>query len=154
MFEKVIIGYDNHGFELIEFITKALNKIGQPFKILDCSGKDYVDAVKLALEKRSVKDGIILICGTGVGVSMVANKYKGIRAALCMSPETAYFARKHENANCLCLASSYSDGVKKIKLSGAKAENIITTFFTTDFEGGRHLERINRYSELGEKIGR
>ena len=154
MFEKIIIAYDNHGAEIIKFITSALDKVNQSYEVLDCSGLDYVKAAKLAISRIKANYGLILACGTGVGVSMVANKYKGIRAALCMAPETAYFSRKHENANCLCLASSYTDGVKSVKMSVNKLGEIVKTFMTTEFDGGRHLERIKLYSDLGEKVGK
>ena len=84
----------------------------------------------------------ILLCGSGIGVSMVANRFAGIRAALCRDEDDAKMARLHNDANVLCL-SGRKTSIELIK-------KITDTFLTTSFEGGRHQERINQFNLLGE----
>lgn len=153
MFEKIIIAYDSHGKELAQIIQEDLVKVNQPCEVLNCDGLDYVGATKFAVSKKGKLDGLILICGTGVGVCLLANKFRGIRAALCASSELAYFSRKHENINCLCLAGGYSDGIKEVKPDIKQIKEIVKVFLTTEFDGGRHLERVKSYNNLGERIG-
>ena len=87
------------------------------------------------MEKGEYEFGII-ICSTGNGICMTANKHQGIRAALCWDTKLAELARQHNNANVLALPASF--------ISAVKALDIVRTFFQTDFEGGRHERRINK----------
>ena len=80
------------------------------------------------------------MCGTGIGISIAANRFTGIRAALCSNKEMAIQARKHNNANVLCLGADFT--------SVAKAKSIVDAFLTTEFEGGRHQRRINKLMDL------
>ena len=84
----------------------------------------------------------ILLCGSGIGVSMVANRFAGIRAALCRDEDDAKMARLHNDANVLCLSGR--------KTSMDLIKKITDTFLTTSFEGGRHQERVNQFNLLGE----
>jgi len=99
-------------------------------------------AKKLAENVRSEKTVGILLCGSGIGVSMVANRYSGIRAALCRDEDDAKMSRLHNNANVLCLSGRKTpiDLIKKI----------VETFLSTPFEGGRHQTRIDQFNLLGE----
>jgi ribose 5-phosphate isomerase B len=99
-------------------------------------------AKKLAENVRSENTIGILLCGSGIGVSMVANRYSGIRAALCRDEDDAKMSRLHNNANVLCLSGRKTpiDLIKKI----------VDTFLTTPFEGGRHQTRIDQFNLLGE----
>jgi ribose 5-phosphate isomerase B len=104
---------------------------------------NYPDwAKKLVLKVREDKSVGILLCGSGIGVSMTANRFKGIRAALCYDEEAAKMSRLHNNANVLCLAGRRTP-IEQIK-------KIADVFLTTEFEGGRHQTRIDLFDNLGE----
>ena len=102
---------------------------------------DYPDIAKLVCEKVDTGDvdRAILICGTGIGMSMAANRYKHVRAALCHDHYTARMSREHNNANVLCM------GERVIGLG--VAEDIVRTWLAVEFSGGRHLGRIELYSK-------
>ena len=103
---------------------------------------DYAFAVAEKVASGEVQRGI-LICGSGVGMALVANKVKGVRAALCLSPEAARLARGHNDANVLALAGWQSDA--------ADALEIVDRFVDTEFEGGRHARRVNKIIEYEER---
>lgn len=138
---KLAIGCDHAGFELKENLKMYLAEKG--FEILDkgtysLDSVDYPDfahAVSIAIEKGEVGLGI-LICGSGNGISMAANKHAGIRAALCWNSEIASLARLHNNANILSLPARF--------ISVGEAKEIVDTFLSTNFEGGRHANRVNK----------
>lgn len=143
---KIVIGSDHAGFELKNQIKKFFDTENITYK--DCgtdSSKsvDYPDiAVKTAkiyIEKKY--DYGILICGSGIGMSITANKIKGVRAALCNSTEMATLARTHNNANILCM------GARIVEFK--KALNIINEFLFTEFSNiDRHQRRINNIHKL------
>lgn len=85
----------------------------------------------------------VLLCGSGIGMSMAANRYKNIRAALCHTEEEATLSRQHNDANVLCLGAR--------TLTPEMHEKIFTAWVTTEFEGGRHTDRVNMFSPLGEE---
>lgn len=136
----IYIGSDHIGVALKTFIINNLNKKG--FTIEDIGPTstfrvNYTEYAKTLCEK-ILKDSSsqgILICGTGIGMSMMANRYKNIRAAICTNEYMAEMARKHNNANILCLGSRV--------LGEELVLSIISKFLTTEFEGGRHLKRIH-----------
>ena len=139
--KTIALGCDQGGFELKEFIKIKLAESGYSVRDFGSYSADSVDYPDLAHPvASSVNDGhypvAILICGSGNGVCMVANKYAGIRAALCWNTELARLARQHNNANILCLPGRYIS--EKEGLSAAMV------FLTTDFEGGRHQARIDK----------
>lgn len=137
---KVIIASDHAGFELKEKIKKEFSTIFE-FEDLGTSSTDSVDypdfahplAAKVA-ENPSLFG--ILICGTGNGMIMTANKHANVRAGLCWSPEIAALARQHNNANVLVMPARF--------ISAETAFEIVRTFFNTDFEGGRHERRVGK----------
>jgi RpiB/LacA/LacB family sugar-phosphate isomerase len=145
---KVIaIGSDHAGFELKSKIIKVLQS--DQYKILDCGtfssqSVDYPDiaeeVAKTVLEHR-IKG--IIICGTGIGISIAANKIPGIRAALCYNRESASLARKHNNANIVAVGARM--------LEQQLVVDIIKTFLTTEFEAGRHQRRVEKISALEKK---
>lgn len=98
-----------------------------------------VKLVKKVLEEKTFG---ILLCGSGIGVSMVANRFKGIRAALCRDEEDAKMSRLHNNANVLCLGGR-RNSMEEIK-------RMTDVFLTTEFEGGRHQTRIDQFNDLGQ----
>ena len=139
---KLAIGCDHAAFEekniLIDFIQTDLG-----YKVIDlgCYSSDSVDypeyghLVAKSVADKNVDKGIV-ICGSGIGISIAANKVKGIRAALCTSVEHAIMSRKHNDANVLAMGARFTD----IALS----KSIIKAWLKTKFEGGRHLLRINK----------
>ena len=138
---NILISNDHAGVELKNAVNSFLKNNGYVVKNLgDNLGKsvDYPDIIHpLAKEisNNKNKKGIIM-CGTGNGVSMVANKYKGVRAGLCWSKEIAELIRKHNDANILSLPARF--------LSIKEALEIVEVFLKTGFEGGRHERRVNK----------
>lgn len=139
--KKIAIGSDHAGFELKEELKKHLLTLNINVKDFgpDSDARadypDYAHPVANYIENNEDVYGI-LICGSGNGISMTANKHQGIRAALCWQPEIAELARLHNNANILVLPARYisiKDALKSVDL-----------FFNTAFEGGRHADRVNK----------
>ena len=139
--KRVVIASDHAGFKLKEEIKKFLIKKGK--KVLDLGTKntnsvDYPDYAHL-LSKKIRKDKNqfgILICGSGTGMSMAANKHKNIRAALCYNTKSAKLSRLHNNANVITLGSRL---IKK-----NVALKCVSTFLKTNFDGGRHSKRVKK----------
>ena len=139
--KKVIVASDHAGFKLKEEIKNFL--IGKRKKILDLGTKnnnsvDYPDYAHLLSKKmkRNKNQFGILICGSGTGMSMAANKHKNIRAALCYSIKSAKLSRLHNNANVMTLGSRLTK--KNVALK------CVSTFLKTDFDRGRHSRRVNK----------
>lgn len=148
MEKRVVIGSDHGGFQLKEAIKAHLVK--EPdYQIMDVGVYDKT-SFDYPLIARKVVKGIlsggfskgILICGTGIGMSIMANRYKGIRAALCHDHYTAKFARAHNDANILVLGGRV--------LGPGLALEIVDVFFNTEFEGGRHQRRLCLIDENGD----
>lgn len=138
---KIALGADHAGFELKEKILNHLKLKGfevKDFGTFTNESCDYPDFAKKVAEEvsKGVFDRGILICGSGIGMSISANKVKGIRAALCWNLETAESSRAHNNSNILCLAQRQVD-------SGLALE-IVNKWIETAFEGGRHKVRIDK----------
>ena len=138
---KIAIGCDHAGFELKEKLKKRFEQQGSRVEDFGTHSKDSVDYPDFAHPlAQSIEDHRndmgILICGSANGVAMAANRHKGVRASICWNEEVAALARKHNNANVLCLPSRFLDEVK--------AEAIAETFFATPFEGGRHSRRVEK----------
>jgi len=139
--ESITIASDHAGFELKERVKNELIKLGFKIKDFGCESNesvDYPDYAKLlssSISKKEYNKGI-LICGSGTGMSIVANKFKGVRAANCWNPEIAELARSHNDINILCLGSRI--------LNFELAMDIIMKFFNTEFSGGRHLTRVSK----------
>ena len=143
MIIKVGIGGDHAGFEYKQLIKMALIKNGfevkdfGPFSDASVDYPDFVHPLAAALEDGELDFGI-LICGSGNGVAMTANKHQGIRAALCWSLELAKLSRQHNNANVLCLPARF--------IAYDLAEQMVMAFLFEAFEGGRHQTRVNKIS--------
>ena len=138
----IILACDHAGFKLKEQIKAFFNSENISAIAVGCYSNDTVDYPDLA--HAGVERGLenpqnvgIFICGTGIGMSMVANRNPKIRAALCTSKQTAVLARKHNDANVLVLGGRHTSKRKAIKM--------IKLFLTTDFERGRHQQRINKF---------
>ncbi len=139
---KIVIGADHRGFKIKEFLKKLLKERGYEIKDIGSFSEDSVDypdfAIKVGEEiTKGEADFGILICMTGIGMEIAANKVKGIRAALCRDEEDAYLARAHNNANVLTLGAKNFENEKEI-------EKIVLKFLETPFEGGRHERRIKK----------
>ncbi|HTI57683.1 ribose 5-phosphate isomerase B [Mucilaginibacter sp.] len=136
---KIAIGADHAGFEYKEAIAKWLNQENlKDFGTYSADSADYPDfahPVASAVENGDFDFGI-LVCGSANGVAITANKHQGIRAAICWNEELAALARKHNNANIVCIPARF--------ISIEEAEKIIQIFLNTEFEGGRHANRVNK----------
>ncbi len=152
--KTLIIASDHAGFELKTSIVKDSFAKQLNINFIDCGTDnnqscDYPDYTKKAINlyQDLIKTDsannvfILLICGSGIGVSIMANRYTFIRAALCYDPELSALARQHNNANCLCLGARFTDFTK--------AKNIITSFITTEFDikNDRHVKRVDKLSK-------
>ena len=140
---KISIGNDHAGYDYKEAIKASLIAAGHEVTDHGTHGLDSVDypdfAHPLATSVESGNTDLgILICGSGNGVCMTANKHQGIRAALCWNVELGALARQHNNANVVCLPARF--------ISLDLAQEITNTFISTDFEGGRHENRVNKIS--------
>ena len=144
----IAIGSDHGGYELKQFIMKHLDELGLEYKDYgtfseeSCDYPVYGEAVARAVAGGEAEKGIV-ICGTGIGISITANKVKGIRAALCGDCYSAEFTRRHNDANVLAIGA-------RVTGSGLACK-IVDTFLNTEFEGGRHAKRIALIAELEEK---
>ena len=142
---KLSIGSDHAGFEYKEAIREMLSHDGHDVHDVGTYSSERVDypdyAVKVAqsVAKNDAEFGI-LICGSGIGVAITANKIAGVRAATCVSNDMAHLARAHNNANVVCI------GERLISLFEAK--EIVRTFLIAPFEHGRHEERVKKIEEL------
>lgn len=145
MADKMIAGSDHAGLALRGEAVKAARAAGYevedlgPFSGESVDYPDYAKSVAQAVSSGRAKLGI-LVCGTGIGMSIAANKVKGIRAAHCTSEFEARMARAHNDANVLCLG----ERVVGLGLGGA----IVKAFLETPFEGGRHQRRVDKMKDL------
>lgn len=145
--KRIAIGCDHRGFSLKEMIMSVLETSGYTYRDFGCYSTESVDypdfaqKVGEAVASGDFDEGI-LVCSTGIGMCIAANKIRGIRAALCHTVFAARRARQHNDANVLCLAAEDVD--TKLALE------IVRTFLTTDFEGGRHARRVSKISALEE----
>jgi ribose 5-phosphate isomerase B len=146
--KKIAIGSDHAGFESKEKAKTELSELG--VEVID-KGTDSLDSVDYpdfgAAVARAVASGEVdrgvLICGSGIGISIAANKVAGARAALCWNEETARLARQHNDANILCFGGRF--------VTPEVAATMVRVFLETDFAGGRHAERVAKLSALDQR---
>ena len=139
--QTIAVGSDHAGFKLKTRIKSLLNELG--FSVLDLGTEnensvdypDYANKVVKAIKSGNAGNGV-LVCGSGIGMSIAANRHKGIRAALCFDPSDVELARKHNDANILVLRGRL--------ISKNQAKQCVKKFFSTEFEGGRHQLRVNK----------
>ena len=140
---KIAIGADHAGFSLKEKLKKYLQEKGIEVKDFGPNSEqsvdypDYAHPVANAVEKKEVDLGL-LMCGSGNGINMAANKHQGIRSALCWNSEIAKLSRQHNNANILTLPARFIEEAEAIKC--------VDVFLSTPFEGGRHEGRVKKIS--------
>ena len=146
---KIAIGCDHAGFNLkkdIEPLLKELDNAVEDFGTHSADSVDYVDygeKVSSAVSEGKADRGI-LICGTGIGMSIVANKFSGIRASLCDNMYTAKMSRLHNDANILIMPGRV--------IGSELAKEIVKLWLSTPFEGGRHQDRLDKVTELERKL--
>jgi ribose 5-phosphate isomerase B len=138
--KKLMIGADHAGFELKAAIIRHLEALDQEvhdFGAYSAESVDYPDFAHPVAAAVGTDDTLgILVCGSGNGVCMTANKHADIRAALCWTVELAALARQHNNANILCIPARFVDQQLALEM--------VTTFLNTPFEGGRHKTRVDK----------
>ena len=142
---KIILASDHAAFNEKEELVKYLSLHHEVIDVgtHNSDSTHYPEWAKKLVEKVKSEHTVgILLCGSGIGVSMVANRYAGIRAALCRDEDDAKMSRLHNDANVLCM-SGRKNSIDQIK-------NIIDAFLSTQFEGGRHQQRIDQFNSLGE----
>jgi len=142
---KIALASDHGGVDLKTAVAGYLSGRGLAFEDFGSVPGEVVDYPDFAAAAcRAVLAGVcdraILICGTGIGMSMAANKFPGIRATVCWSPETAVMSRKHNNSNCLTMGGRVLDT--------AAALEIVRIWLETPFEGGRHERRLAKIAEI------
>mgnify|MGYP002796037102 FL=1 len=144
----IAIGSDHGGYRLKEEVKKYLDEMQIEYKDFGCMDEESVDypniakEVAKAVQNKKCEQGI-LICRSGIGMSIVANKFKGIRCALCHNEYTAKYARLHNNANILAMGAD--------DLTTNQAVCILRMWFASSFEGGRHEERIKLIEEIEDE---
>ena len=137
---RIAIGCDHRGLDLKQFIIKLVTEMGHNYEDFGCFTTDSVDypdiaeKVAEAVARGDFEHGI-LICDTGIGMSIAANKVRGIRAALCHDIFSARRARQHNGANILCLGTNAEQGL---------ISKIVEAYLTGEFEGGRHERRLDK----------
>ena len=144
----IAIGCDHGGFQLKRAVMEHLDELGLAYKDFGTYSEDscdypiYGELVGEAVVSGECESGII-ICGTGIGISISANKVRGVRAALCHDCYSAEYTRRHNNANVLALGGRV--------IGVGHALKIVDIFLDTDFEGGRHARRVDLISKIEEK---
>ena len=148
MIKKIAIAADHAGYEEKEKIKKTLDELGVEYEDLGTNSTesvdypDYAEKVGKAIENGEVEQGI-LVCGSGIGIAIAANKMHGIRAAQAWNEETARLARQHNDANVLSIGARVTPEEEIPK--------IIKAWFEADFEGGRHERRVEKITALEDE---
>jgi len=145
MTKRIALGADHAGFEEKEKIKATLDELGVEYVDMGTNSADSVDypdyakKVAEAVSKGEFEQGL-LVCGSGTGMAIAANKVKGVRAAVAWSPDIARLARQHNNANILSLPARF--------MSENDAAGVVKAWFDADFEGGRHEKRVEKITEI------
>ena len=145
MVKKIALAADHAGFEEKEKVKRTLEELGIEYQDFGTTSSDSVDYPDFA---RKVAEGVssgefdqgLLVCGSGTGMAIAANKVKGVRAAVAWSPEVAALARQHNDANVLSLPARF--------VPEDQAADIVKAFFNADFEAGRHSRRVEKIKEI------
>ncbi len=145
MIKRIVIGSDHAGFEDKERIKRRLDQLGIEYEDV---GTDSTESVDYPIYARRVAEKVasgavesgILVCGSGNGMQIAANKVRGIRAALAWNEETARLARQHNDANVLSVPARM--------ISPEEADRVVESFLNAEFEGGRHARRVSEISDL------
>jgi len=147
---KIALGSDHGGYKLKENLKEYLKELNVEYSDFGCDSEQPVDYPDIGFKvSNEIKDGNfdkgILICGTGIGISIVANKVKGIRAALCHNEFSARYSREHNDANILILGGRV--------IGSGLAKEIVKVWLNTDFsQGERHANRLNKIKQEEDKV--
>lgn len=151
---RIFIGFDHRGeklaYKLMEELLEKGYEVNQPVDSEEADDYPDISSVVCASVKKNKGSKGILICGTGVGMCMAANKELAMRAVLAHNVADAYFARIHEDANILVLAAGYKDEKNEVK-TPSKPLEIVEAFLNTEFEGGRHERRVKKLNKIGKE---
>jgi ribose 5-phosphate isomerase B len=147
---RIAIGADHRGYQLKDQLVPWLRSQGHEVEdkgAVDGGSVDYPDfAAEVARQVSTGKaDRGLLVCATGVGMCIAANKVRGVRATTCADEDTARLSRQHNDVNVLCLAGD--------RMQSGAAEQVLTTWLQTPFEGGRHARRIEKIAEIERQEG-
>ena len=142
---KIALGCDHGGYELKEFIKRVLERLGYSYEDFGCNSTESCDYPNFgAAAARAVAEGKcqrgIVICTTGIGISIAANKIKGIRCAHCADCLEAEMTRRHNDANMLAIGAGFT--------GKNMAERMVEVFLSTEVEGGRHQRRVDQITAL------
>ena len=145
---KIALASDHAGYALKQAVSDYLSSRNTPFQDFGCGPEDRVDYVDFAVKaidgmKTHRCDRLILICGTGLGMAVVANKFRGIRATPCFDAYTAEMSRKHNDSNCLTMGGRI--------LPVDEATEIVRVWLDLPFEAGRHAQRIAKISDVEDR---
>ena len=147
--ETILIAADHAGFEEKEVLKRELTKLGFKSEDLGASASisddyypDYAHPLARKISRGEAKRGILL-CGSGIGVDIVANRYPNVRAALSWMPEIAELSRRHNDSNVLVIPSRF--------VSTDQAVELMKRWLATPFEGGRHMRRVEKIDDLGDE---
>ena len=145
---KLAIASDHRGWLLKQRLTSTLEAAGHSLLDLGTNGDESVDYPDFALQvAQRVVDGEvergILICGSGIGMSIAANKVPGVRAAVCQNVELGILSRQHNDANIICLSADHVDEVTNVL--------IVEAWMTAEFEGGRHAHRVEKIQQIEQR---
>ncbi|MEW4562966.1 ribose 5-phosphate isomerase B [Bremerella sp. JC770] len=148
---KIAIGSDHRGYEVKTKIIEHLSKLGHESLDCgahDCNSIDYPDIATAVAEKivSGDVDRGILICGSGIGMAITANKFPGVRAATCHDDLTAEMSRRHNNVNVMCLSADL--------LGERLIDRMVDLWITTEFEKGRHQRRVDKISEVEKRFSK
>ncbi len=142
---RIAIGSDHAGFALKQQVAETLRRAGHEvtdkgtYNTESCDYPDFAAAVGRDVANGSVEKGVV-ICSTGVGISIAANKIDGVRAALAVNDDEVQLTRQHNDANVLAIGAKYTDA--------ATADRFVKLFLETAFEGGRHQRRVDKITQL------
>lgn len=147
---RISIGSDHRGVDVKRQIIDLLRLLGHDVNDVGTQSEDSVDYPDIAAEvgrrvSQSEADRGILICGTGIGMAIAANKFPGVRAAPCHDDLTAEMSRRHNDLNILCLSADLL-GVKLI-------DHMVEIWLSTEFDGGRHARRVEKIGDLDQQLG-
>lgn len=142
---KVAVGCDHGGYVLKDAVVATLEQLGAEVADLGCYGTESVDYPKFGLKvAKAVQSGEcdagVVMCGTGIGISIVANKVNGIRCGLCTNAFMAEMTKRHNNANVIALGGRV--------VSPSEASDIVKAWYTAEFEGGRHQKRLDMIKDI------
>ena len=142
---KIAVANDHRGVKAIEQVKAIISQLNHECIDFGCKDEQPVDYPDMAYQaamavSKSKADRAILVCGTGIGMSIAANKIKGVRAALCFDELNAQISRHHNDANVLCLSGDL--------LGSGILRKMVEIWLTTEFSGGRHQRRVNKISAI------